>query len=85
MIGGIPWFIPPYWKAFTVWFCCQGSLPQTVTDYHNLIYFKDKEDLYVNLYIPSKVDWEGPDGFVTIIQETRFPEKENVNFEIQTQ
>ena len=72
-------------SLFTVWFCCQGSLPQTVTDYHNLIYFKDEENLYVNLYIPSKVDWQGPDGLVTLLQETSFPEKEIVNFRIEVQ
>lgn len=67
-------------SLFTVWFCCQGSLPQTVTDYHNLIYFHDKENLYVNLFIPSQVEWESPNGRVILIQETRFPEKETVNF-----
>jgi hypothetical protein len=72
-------------SLFTIWFCCQGSLPQTVTDYHNLIYFKDKENLYINLYIPSQVDWKGPDGLVTLIQETDFPEKEIVNIKVEVQ
>jgi len=58
----------------TVWFCCQGSLPQTVADYHNLIYFHDDENLYVNLFAPSAVDWQGPGGKVRIVQETRFPD-----------
>ncbi len=71
-------------SLFTTWFCCQGSLPQTVTDYHNLIYFKDKKNLYVNLFVPSKVEWQGPHGLVTVVQETSFPEKETVNFKVKT-
>ena len=35
----------------TVWFCCQGSLPQTVADYHNLLYFHDEDNIYVNLFV----------------------------------
>lgn len=66
----------------TVWFCCQGSLPQTVADYHNLIYFHDGENLYVNLFTPSSVDWQSPDGKVKLVQETRFPEHRNVNLRI---
>ena len=70
-------------SLFTVWFCCQGSLPQTVTDYHNLIYFHDKKNLYVNLFVPSKVEWQGPNGMVTVMQETRFPEKDKVFLHVQ--
>jgi len=59
----------------TVWFCCQGSLLQTVNDYHNLIYFHDDKNLYVNLFLPSTVDWNGPGGAVRLTQKTRFPEE----------
>jgi len=71
------------WNA---WSCCTGTLPIAVADYHNLIYFYDKNSLYINLFIPSKVVWKGPDGSdVTIIQETRFPEEETVNLHVRTQ
>ncbi|MBI9017074.1 MAG: glycoside hydrolase family 127 protein [Phycisphaerae bacterium] len=69
-------------KLFTVWFCCSGTLPIDVVDYHNLIYFHDKDNLYVNLFVPSKVQWDGPDGKVKLTQKHRFPEKDFVNFEI---
>ena len=68
----------------TVWFCCQGSLPQTVADYHNLIYFHDDDNLYVNLFVPSSVDWEGPGGAVRVVQETRFPEHGAVNIHVES-
>jgi len=70
-------------SLFTVWFCCQGSLPMAVADYHNLIYYHDRESLYVNLFVPSTVAWEGPHGKVTVVQETDFPEKETVRLRIQ--
>lgn len=68
----------------TVWFCCQGSLLQTVADYHNLIYFCDAEGVYVNLYLPSAVTWDGPSGAVRIVQETRYPEEGAVRLRIET-
>ena len=60
------------------WSCCTGTLPQAVTEYHNLIYFHDRENLYVNLYIPSRVEWDGPECRVEVVQETRYPEEETV-------
>jgi DUF1680 family protein len=84
-------------SLFTVWFCCQGSLPMAVTDYHNLIYYHDPENLYVNLFVPSKVEWRSPKnlfvpskvewrspkGLVTVIQETLFPEDGAVNIYVR--
>ncbi|ARN56167.1 beta-L-arabinofuranosidase domain-containing protein [Sedimentisphaera salicampi] len=67
----------------TTWFCCQGTRPLDVTDYHNLIYYKDNKNLYVNLFVPSQVQWHGPDGTVKVIQKTQYPEDETVCFEIQ--
>ena len=46
------------WK----WSCCSGTYPQAIGDYHNLIYFHSADGLYVNLYIPSEVIWNGDQG-----------------------
>ncbi len=70
-------------SLFTTWFCCQGSLPMAVADYHNLIYYYDDNNLYVNLFVPSKVEWEGPTGKVTLIQETEFPESDTANLRVR--
>ena len=72
-------------SLFTKWFCCQGSLPQTVADYHNLIYYHDDNNLYVNLFVPSKVEWEGPTGAVTLVQETEFPERDTVDLRVRAE
>jgi hypothetical protein len=44
------------------WPCCSGTLPQVAADYHVLIYFRDSEGVYVNLYTPSIGRWIATDG-----------------------
>ncbi len=69
----------------TVWFCCQGSLLQNIGDYSSLIFFKDTQNIYVNLFIPSRVRWEGPEGSVLVEQSTRFPEENLVRLKVECQ
>ncbi len=66
------------------WPCCSGTYPLAVTEYHNLIYFKDADSLYVNLYVPSQVEWDKSGSHITVIQETEFPEKNKVFLRIHT-
>jgi DUF1680 family protein len=63
------------WDNYT---CCSGTLFQDMADYHNLIYYKDAASLYVNLYVPSEVTWQGPQGEIKLLQETGYPETETV-------
>ncbi|MDE3166854.1 MAG: glycoside hydrolase family 127 protein, partial [Acidobacteriota bacterium] len=56
--------------------CCSGTYLQNVADYHNLIYYRDPGALYVNLYLPSEVAWQRPEGEVRVVQETAYPEAE---------
>ena len=48
--------------------------------YNDLIYFKDAAGLCVNLYLPSEVVWNGPDGEIKLVQETKYPEAETSLF-----
>lgn len=68
----------------TVWFCCQGSILQNVGDYSSLIYFKDAQHLYVNLFLPSRVTWQRPEGTVVLEQQTGFPEANSVRLRIES-
>ena len=56
------------------WPCCSGTYPQVIADYHNIIYYKDPSSLYVNLFIPSQVDWKHEGQVIRFEQETAFPE-----------
>jgi uncharacterized protein len=60
------------------WPCCSGTYPQAVTDYHNLIYFRDAAGLYVNLFVPSRVEWNQKGILVVVEQETGYPEADTV-------
>ena len=52
------------------WWCCVGSGFESHAKYQSSIYFHHDKELYVNLFIPSELNWNG-----TIIrQETTFPE-----------
>ena len=44
------------------WPCCSGTLPQVAADYHVLIYFRDPQGVYVNLYTPSTGRWTAAGG-----------------------
>jgi uncharacterized protein len=58
------------------WSCCTGTRPQAVAEYADLVYFKSSKGLFVNLYTPSKVQWNG----VTVEQQTKFPESNVTQF-----
>ncbi len=56
--------------------CCNGTALESSTKLQNTIYFKskDNEALYVNLYIPSVLEWT--DRNVTVKQTTNFPKED---------
>ena len=57
------------------WYCCTGTRPQAVADYANLIWFHDRDGLYMNLFVPSSLEWKG----MHIIQQTVFPEEDKTS------
>jgi DUF1680 family protein len=63
--------------------CCSGSYIQNLADYHNLIYYKDTSGLYVNLYVPSEVTWQRPEGEVKATLETAYPEAETATLRLE--
>ncbi len=40
------------------WPCCSGTLPMLAADYRISAFFTDAHGLYVNLYIPGRVEWK---------------------------
>ena len=59
--------------------CCVGSGFESHVKYASSIYFHSDKDLYVNLFIPSKVDWEE----TSLVQETAFPQSSSTTFTIE--
>jgi DUF1680 family protein len=54
--------------------CCSGTYFQNITEYQNLVYFRDNGGLYVNLYLPSEVEWKAGATTIKIVKTTDYPE-----------
>ena len=57
----------------TAWPCCSGTYPQVIADYAISVYFHSREGVYVNLFVPSELRWNRPEGTVRISQWTEYP------------
>ena len=68
---------PGAWKTFCdddqCFWCCTGTGVEEYSKLNDSIYWRDPAGLYVNLFIPSELNWSER-GF-KLRQETRFPEE----------
>lgn len=56
--------------------CCVGSGFENHAKYPEAIYYHKSDSLYVNLFIPSQLEWK--EKGMTITQTTSFPEEETI-------
>ncbi|MGM9477183.1 beta-L-arabinofuranosidase domain-containing protein [Pedobacter sp. GSP4] len=63
--------------------CCNGTAIESSTKLQNSIYFKSKDNqaLYVNLYVPSTLNWK--ERGITIEQTTNFPKEDHTRLTIK--
>jgi uncharacterized protein len=73
-----------FYHADGTWPCCSGTYPQVVSDYHDVVYFKDAEGLLVNLFAPSRVRWNHTGAEVAVEQETAFPESDSTTLTVRS-
>ena len=83
--GGFVYFTPMrsghyrvYSQPQTSFWCCVGSGMENHARYGEMIYGHKDKNLYVNLFIPSTLDWDG----TVIEQQTAFPEEEGTTLVI---
>lgn len=76
--GGFVYFTPirpnhyrVYSQPETSMWCCVGSGIENHAKYNELIYSYSANDIFVNLFIPSKLDWKAKG--IQLIQHTAFP------------
>jgi DUF1680 family protein len=67
---------PGVWKTFctedqTFW-CCTGSGVEEFSKLNDSIYWRDRDGLFVNLFIASELEW--PEKGLRLRQETKYPE-----------
>jgi DUF1680 family protein len=55
------------------WACCTGTRPQAAADFADLIFYRDANDLYVNLFAPSTLRWKRHGNEILVRQTTDFP------------
>lgn len=87
--GMIAYFLPMLSGAHKVYstpersfWCCVGTGFENHAKYGEAIYYHNKEGLYVNLFIPSELNWK--EKGVKVVQETKFPEKETTILTIKS-
>lgn len=85
--GGFVYFTPMrpqhyrvYSQPETSFWCCVGSGLENHAKYGELIYAHTDKELYVNLFIPSTLDWQ--EKGIGLRQETRFPDEAKTSFTI---
>ena len=63
--------------------CCNGTALESSTKLQNSIYFRstDNQALYVNLYVPSTLNWT--ERGVTVTQSTAYPEEDHTKLTIK--
>jgi DUF1680 family protein len=66
------------------WPCCSGTMPQIAADYGISAYFRDPGSVYVNLYIPSTLQWIQDGSHFTLEQSTNYPLDSAVQFAVQS-
>jgi hypothetical protein len=68
-----------YWKMFGLprqsFWCCTGTGVENFSKLQDSIYFHGGGTLFVNLYVPSTLNWQ--EKGVTVRQETKFPDDEH--------
>lgn len=79
--GGFVYFTPMrprhyrvYSQPETSFWCCVGSGIENHAKYGELIYAHSQDELFVNLFIPSALNWE--EKSLKLTQETEFPDQE---------
>lgn len=88
--GGLVYFTPMrpghyrvYSQVKTSFWCCVGSGIENHSKYNELIYAHNGKDLWVNLFVPSELNWE--EKGLTLRQETQFPYKKHSVLQLQLQ
>ena len=88
--GMVAYFLPLLSGAFKVYstydqsfWCCVGTGFENHAKYGESIYYHADNSLYVNLFIPSELNWE--EKGLKLTQETNFPEDGKVDLTIHTE
>lgn len=71
-----------YGTKYDSFWCCTGTGMEAPAKFGKMIYAYKGSDLYVNLFIPSTVNWG--DKNIKITQRTKFPDEDKTELQIET-
>jgi uncharacterized protein len=75
---------PRAWKTFGTeddsFWCCTGTGVEEYSKLGDSIYFRDDDGLYVNLFVPSELNWREKN--LSLRQKTTFPEESGTTLSI---
>lgn len=70
-----------YQSLYDSWTCCNGTGMENHVKYARGIYFHDDAGLWVNLFLPSELNWRARG--VTVRQETRWPDGDTASLTLK--
>ncbi|MGE5113932.1 MAG: glycoside hydrolase family 127 protein [Acidobacteriaceae bacterium] len=71
-----------YAKPFDSFWCCNGTGVEEFAKFNDSIYFHDDSSIFVNLFIPSELDW--PEKNFKLRQETDFPRQQGTKLTVMS-
>jgi uncharacterized protein len=77
-----PGLYKTFGTQFDSFWCCTGTGSEEYAKLIDSIYFHDANSVYVNLFIPSKLDWK--ERGLVLRQTTKFPNEERITFTIDS-
>jgi uncharacterized protein len=67
------------------WPCCSGTFPQITADYGISSYLRSADGIYVNLFVPSRVQWLQGTARCSLEQSTQYPNSPEITFRLQAE
>ena len=77
-----PGLYKTFGTQFDAFWCCTGTGSEEYAKLNDSIYFHDDSSVYVNLFIPSTLNWK--DRGLQLRQTTKYPNEQRVTFTIET-
>lgn len=71
-----------YGTQYDSFWCCMGTGIENHSKYGEAIYFHDDDGLYVNLFIPSVLNWK--EKGVKVRQETTYPNSDKTRLTVES-
>ena len=77
-----PGMYKTFGTLFDAFWCCTGTGSEEYAKLNDSIYFHNDHAVFVNLFIPSILDWH--ERGLKLRQETKFPEDERITFTVES-